>query len=196
MALTTITLLKDYRCFKKGDVFELKKFNLLVGDQGCGKSTLLQLLVDWNKGGRDMIQVEHTDELKKYVFFDFERDNPRTASSPKAVRNPKTNLAAELSLLWKSHGEAVLRVIRSVPLEKPSLVLMDEPDMALSPKSIIHLQEILMKMKNTHQIILAAHNPILIALAENVFNLEMRVWQTPGEYFKTMNIDVSVTILS
>jgi len=46
-----ITVIKDFRCFKEGEVFDFgnisKKpmgFVTIVGENGCGKSSLLQAL--------------------------------------------------------------------------------------------------------------------------------------------------------
>ena len=55
-------------------------------------------------------------------------------------------------------------------MDKPTLLLIDEPDMALSIRSIYQLHQLLTEVPN--QSICSAHNPLLIELVGEVLSVE------------------------
>src|SRR5260221_12253256 len=78
---TTITFLKGYRCFKRGEILRLDTGNslILVGDQGSGKSSIFYLMNHLDKL-KDTAKVEYCGP-KKTRFFDTEKMNPRIKGS-------------------------------------------------------------------------------------------------------------------
>lgn len=163
---------KPFRCFKKGDtiVFE-PGVNLLVGDQGCGKSSLL-LSIDRLRQGSTDIAILAT-EGTQCTYHDFERDNPRTASG----FNPD-GFDWQVQSLFSSHGQSVNVMLRSLTAAKQKLtMLLDEPDMALSVRSVRNLVTIFRELAAAgHQVIAAVHNPFLLWSFNRVYSLEHRQW--------------------
>jgi predicted ATPase len=165
--IESIQFKTDWRCFKEGDLFEFEPgVNLLVGDQGTGKSSLLSLFRTSIYNEPDFkklvdIKCDGTVELR---LFDFERDNPRTRGYVK--------FAADVYMRYQSHGNCVLALFDVLDEQDDTrkCFILDEPDMALSIRSI---GKIAAKLKATqHQVIAAVHNPFLIRAFPNVLSVE------------------------
>lgn len=173
--IKTLTIKKDWRCFKAGEHFEFNPdINLLVGDQGSGKSSLILLL-------RRIIEGQYgIDELAKVTadrcetrLFDFEASNPRVQTTCDHIANTL--------MRFKSHGECVLAIIGYMKeVAIPAAWIMDEPDMALSIRSIYKVIDTL--KQTNHQVIAAVHNPFLIQAFPTVLSLEHRRWMPPEEF--------------
>ncbi len=179
--LSEVRFLEDYRCFAAGQTLTFEKgVNLLVGEQGCGKSTLISLL-------RDRVGTKFTAELSHRVmdvvmqpcyvrWLDFEKDNPRTQSE---IGIHDAFLLGSMSV---SHGQTMLAMLHGLATilsetEGRTLLLLDEPDMALSIRSVHHLAALLQRAADAgHQVIAAVHNPIVIASQPRVLSLEDREW--------------------
>lgn len=176
-----LTFLKDYRCFKKDWTIEFRPgLNLIVGDQGSGKSTLLKTIVDMSVNKKsDIINLK----AKQCTVFslDFEKDNPRLGPLP----NNQSQFKIGLAVRFKSHGEVINALLESkLMIQDQNMVLvMDEPDMALSVRSIVKLIGLLTKSKS--QIICAAHNPMLIESQDNVFDIEASKWVNGSWYVRS-----------
>jgi predicted ATPase len=188
--LTRVQFLREHRCFNRGRKIDFRAgVNLLVGDQGTGKSSLLNVLkayTDQRAGGNthDTIRVSVAQE-GSVLSYDFERDNMRTLGH--LLSGPA--MRSQVSAMFSSHGEtvnAILRSFDSARLEHPTLLLLDEPDMALSPRSARHLARTLQKLADGgHQIIAAVHNPIVIASQEYVLSLEHKRWMASRKFLST-----------
>lgn len=171
--LHTITFLEKHRCFNEGDTFAFRSgVNLLVGDQGCGKSTLLEAI-------NSKAKVKVVADLGKSAFLDFEKGLPRNKSD----FLPNVDYLAQVAAGWSSHGQVVNAALRGMPVEYGLVVLLDEPDAALSVRSCVALvHQLNATVARGCQIIAAVHNPILIASQEAVLSLEHRRWM-PGRAF-------------
>jgi predicted ATPase len=178
---------EKYRCFAKEEAIEFHPgVNLLVGDQGCGKSSLLQLIRDL--GAQDSFAREHAQEVLAVTChscpieaLNFEQQNPRTVSAmPDSLNGVQWMLKSAVA----SHGETVNALLNTLGKKKrKTLVLLDEPDMALSPRSAYALAGKLAELAaNGHQIIAAVHNPIVIQAQKEVLSLEQRAWITPEDF--------------
>lgn len=181
---------KDYRCFKRGRKLVFRPgVNLIVGEQGTGKSSVLGLIKDLasereSKRTKELIAVV-TDSCR-LVSFDFEKDSPRTKSY---FEEGFSQMQFQIVSLTKSHGQTVNELLRQLvgSLSKKRgekvLVLLDEPDMALSPRSAHQLARQLAEIaKQGHQVIAAVHNPIVIAAFEDVFSLEHKKWMKSAAF--------------
>lgn len=185
--LSEIRFREDYRCFREGQVLRFEKgVNLLVGEQGTGKSTLITLLRD-RVGNKFKAELSHRvmDVVMQacYVrWLDFEKDNPRTQAE---IGIHDAFLLRSMSV---SHGQTMLamlngleRVLQEVPGR--TLLLLDEPDMALSIRSVHHLARLLQRAADDgHQVIAAVHNPIVIASQPRVLSLDDGVWTTSERF--------------
>jgi ABC-type lipoprotein export system ATPase subunit len=171
--LKSIHFIKDYRTFLKGQSFTFKPgLNLLVGDQGSGKSTLLNLLANVDK---EVLEAE-TDGPTSTAFLDLERGNPRTKG--------RVEHGWQAAAIFSSHGETNKALVRSMKRMNPdTLILVDEPDMALSIRSIYQLYELLSSLPN--QIISSAHNPLLIELVGEVLSIEHNQWMSSKEFINS-----------
>jgi predicted ATPase len=178
--IKSIEFLKDYRCFSQGDCIEFRPgMNLLVGDQGCGKSTLLNLMSmrDWQ--WKEVIKLDAESVQMKH--FDFERDNSRMQRG--FAENLPTMLQCQMQ--WSSHGEVNRLVLASSRKYGNLVLLIDEPDQAMSVRSIFAMQEVFKRAVDRGcQVILSAHNPKLIELQELVYDLEQRAWVSPAEFIE------------
>jgi predicted ATPase len=179
----------DYRCFKRGRTLRLRPgVNLLVGDQGAGKSSLLNLVRDLSRDQFSAEQARETIEVDarrcRAWFFDFERDNLRLQTH----LLPGEGTRAQIASMFMSHGETVNSIVGDLPRmvaesADPSLVLLDEPDMALSPRSVHKLARGLQAVADAGgQVVASAHSPILIASQEQVLSLEHKRWLRPQTF--------------
>jgi len=179
--IESIKFIESVRCFEKGFSVDFKPgVNLLVGDQGCGKSTLLNVISDKL---RDKAIVRTTnDSVIKYSWFDFEKDNPRTKSS---LPKENSKFLPHLITHFMSHGEMVKKMLVEKNFDDVDLILMDEPDMAMSIRSIYLLIDRLSNLSRSKQIIMSAHHPYLISSQQEVLCLEEKKgWITSNEFVK------------
>jgi predicted ATPase len=193
--LETITFLKPWRCFQKETIKFHAGVNLLVGDQGTGKSSLFQAIqvegmkktYSWNLPLKDSIPavIDYQGKATPVFAFDFESDNYRT----------KTWFGSEIGFhvasMHKSHGEMVTAIIDSwLRIDKPFIVLVDEPDMALSIRSCHKLVRAFQHVTDVGgQVIATAHNPIVIAGFDEVYSLEHRHWMPSGEFIESQGVN-------
>lgn len=187
--LASVTFTDAYRCFAAGDRVEFRPgVNLVVGDQGAGKSSLLAAIVaNSSRSSRSIparlgAGVDASPEVE-VLSFDFERDNVRTQS---ALFADPDKMARQLSALHASHGEAVWGVLeearaRATPAQ--TVVVLDEPDLALSPRSARRLAALFAEVAGSgSQVIAAVHNPIVIAAFADVYSAEHRRWMPSAEF--------------
>jgi len=186
--IKALTFTKDWRCFKAGDRFEFRPgVNLLVGDQGCGKSSLIQAIHHGGCKGKDFGEDKAMKERVKIEAspirmykFDFEKDNPRTQAH--FGENPMFQIQA----MWSSHGETSRVVIRNIEGLAESLILMDEPDMALSIRSCNMLVRTFKNVaERSSQVIAAVHNETVIRQFKEVYSLEHREWMCTASFIES-----------
>lgn len=177
----SIEFLEDWRCFKTGDRFDFRPgVNLLVGDQGSGKSSLLCAmqaagLKKLDEEVRKKIRVV-CDPCKVYTM-DFEHENPRTLSYF------GKNMMFQIASMRNSHGECNTALINSLQTADNCLVMMDEPDMALSIRSCKMLARRFKEVADrSSQVIAAVHNMALIQSFKEVYSLEHRRWMPNTEF--------------
>ena len=172
--LFEIIFKQDWRCFKKDQKFEFRKgINLLVGDQGTGKSSLLKLIFE-SKKHQDIIKINCKEKFKT-AFLDFEKQNPRTEK--------RIDTIFQIASIFSSHGETVNSILHSIKKLEEDIVLMDEPDMALSIRSILKLVKLFKELETNKTIITSAHNPYLIEPFD-VLSLEHRKWMSGKEFIE------------
>lgn len=180
--LTELIFKEDHRCFKKGDLIPFRPgVNLLVGDQGTGKSTLIQV-----------VQASPTLKEKRPVItgaaasavmysFDFERDLTRG----KSHFDDRRPMKFQIQQMFISHGEAILSIVRSLDQMKNCLVLLDEPDIGLSPRSAYTLARLLASAaKRGCQLVASIHNPLVMREIGEVYSMEERRWMGAVEFLK------------
>lgn len=156
-----------------------------VGENGSGKSTLLQALSRacgihiWQE--QVVRRVRHNpyeNMLSRYLgiewadgrvpgsFFgsDIFKNFARTLEEWAAADPGQLDYFGGRSLLTQSHGQSTLSFFRARCRVK-GLYLLDEPEVALSPRSQLELIDVLMKTAAAGhaQFIIATHSPILLA---------------------------------
>jgi len=202
---------KDENVFEKGLKVKIEPgINVLVGDQGSGKSTLIELIRTWmepDKIGSDRMNkllfrkdVREILDVKgkglrtlRLLALDFEKDTART-SGAFDWGGPIDTVGFLLRGNRISHGEANKMALNMLLGEltqeyqekgsvKPTLVMLDEPDAALSIASVARLHMMLRSLaKLGCQIIVSAHNPFLLGCFERVFSVKRKQWVTYGDY--------------
>jgi len=184
-----------FRCFLPGDAVDFRPgVNLLVGDQGSGKSTILQSIAAHAKLKK--FHYTHGIEKNSEVAFtngtvggmDFERDNMRTQSYF------GDNMQMQLSAMFSSHGQTNIAILRALTKASGNAtILLDEPDMALSVRSIVEVVKILVQAaSNGTQIVASCHNPFLIR-AFPVYSCEHRSWMHGEEFINTQTQPIEAT---
>lgn len=200
--------------FKKGhEIVFSPRYNILVGDQGTGKSTLIELVRSAIENFNDIkkykrragakheaaektikIEVELPEGKKKQKLraLDMEKDVSRT----KGYFDWGSPLGGmfQVGAMWQSHGEAnlegiitLLKGTKKKPVDsKGALIILDEPDAALSPKWALKVIDFLSSMIFDHgcQLIASMHNPMIINLFKEVYSLEVNKWVTPAEFME------------
>lgn len=170
-----------FRCFKQGEIFEFRPgVNLLVGDQGAGKSTMFQVIVSCSRGKKPIADVGTlADEGTSLFSFDFEKENPRMQDMRTNSRPCTFNVATRFS----SHGQTVNAIVAEIDKQRDTTLLMDEPDMALSVRSVAVLAEKFRRSAEAgNQLIAAVHNPLLIQAFPEVYSIEHRRWMDSREF--------------
>ena len=171
----------DGYCFFENDTFLIKPLTLLVGDQGCGKSTLLSILK--NKPSYIKFDISNNPhKLVQSINFD-------TDSMDKLVPNPNDaqGILLGISSKFQSHGENILPIVEVLTTSSDTLILLDEPETALSPRSIYYLINVLKEaLTRNNQIIIATHNIMLMqAFNDCILSLEHKKYMTYDDYLET-----------
>lgn len=185
--LKSLKFKDDYECFFKNQKFNFKHITLLVGDQGAGKSMLIEIIKDFLKSGNKYIEVVREDnDVANTFFFDTEKDNPRFM---KANPNSGSEMLFALTNKWRSHGEMLIPIISEIDKMKNTLIVLDEPESALSLRSqykmIVALKEALTR---GNQIILATHNTVFMEnFKDSILSLEHGKYMTFNAFKKTQN---------
>ncbi len=138
---------------------------MLKGENGSGKSTLLHCLYYALKGEQVENYLYRLDagEVKRgqVFFFDAEQHNPRKQLEMFAD-NPEMREFLEMA----SHGQVMLSLFRdSFPsLPKGTVLLLDEPEMALSVSNQRRVLKMLMELvdERDFRIVAATHSPALL----------------------------------
>jgi predicted ATPase len=174
--LKKITFLKEFRCFKKGDVFDFEPLTLLVGDQGCGKSTILSLIGKADdRLTKEVLKI--TADRIETRYFDYEKHNPRMSSYVSTVLDVATRFA--------SHGQFVKALNESMSEQKGVCWMMDEPDGNLSVRSCLALaRQFKQAIEKGSQVIASIHSPVVMEQFDRVYSLEHRRWMKPAEFIQ------------
>lgn len=159
-----------------------------VGENGSGKSTVMEAIASIcglpiGGGGRnelaDMRAPQNRSELAPYIRGAFKRRPPdgyffraefqahfatlleERRADPDFWGNPYARYGGR-SLHARSHGEAFLAVFSA--WLNPGMILMDEPEAALSPQRQLALLSQMAKLVRTGgvQLVVATHSPIIL----------------------------------
>lgn len=155
---------------------------MLTGENGSGKSTLLHSLYYAFRGEQVENYVYKADlkglQPPKILLFDAEQHNPRSQVD---MFPPDSGMRDFLEIA--SHGQVMLTLFRETfpSLPDGSVLLLDEPEMALSQSNQLRTLKMLKELTDQKQfrIIAATHSPVLIGAPETyVINLDDYVDKT------------------
>ena len=182
--ITKITCLHDFICFFEKESFDFKPITLLVGDQGCGKSTLLHIAKDCisQEGNASLFKREIDETVQQgFLMLDFEKDNPGMLS---ANPNDGDDMLYKMLSKFNSHGETLLPILEHLSTVEDTVIILDEPETALSLRSQFKMIEIFKGcLERNCQIIIATHNLIFMeAFPDSIFSLEHMKYVTPEEF--------------
>jgi predicted ATPase len=162
--------------------------SIFVGENGCGKSTVIEAIAELcglpaAGGGRNELAdppgPQKHSELAPYVRANFRRRPPsgyffraeyqahfaalleKRRLDPDFLGDPYIRYGGR-PLHTRSHGEAFLSVLRS--WLTPGIILMDEPESALSPQRQLALLTLMWDLvrRGRTQIVIATHSPIIM----------------------------------
>jgi ATPase subunit of ABC transporter with duplicated ATPase domains len=177
-----IEFLKDYRNFKKGNVFEVSPntINFWVGKNGTGKSTLASLILTALESKNKKLVPNHlwmaTQTDKKIISLEgYEKFNGLTFVSDKLRQAQLTDMDSLLGMglqrIWTSEGQnAQADVVQLAKIiHKPDhLTILDETDGHLDYSSkIIFFEALLKNIKGT--VIVISHDSRFLK-AQRVFD--------------------------
>lgn len=95
----------------------------------------------------------------------------------------------------QSHGQSIFPLIqKSTEGMEGGVVLLDEPETALSVRSQHKVAKILLDLAKKNQVIVATHSPIIMAITNNVLSLEHRKWMKREEFLETQQIKQEATV--
>ncbi len=152
---------------------------MLQGENGSGKSTLLHAIYYALRGQKadDFIYKLDAGKTKidQVFLFDAEQHNPRT-NLELFEDNPRMKEFVQIA----SHGQVMLSMFRETFPSFPNgtILLLDEPEMALSPPNQNRILKMLMELvdQKNFRVIAATHSPVLIDAKETyVINLDRHV---------------------
>jgi predicted ATPase len=152
---------------------------MLQGENGSGKSTLLHAIYYALRGQKadDFIYKLDAGKTKidQVFLFDAEQHNPRT-NLELFEDNPRMKEFVQIA----SHGQVMLSMFRETFPSFPdgTILLLDEPEMALSPSNQNRILKMLMELvdQKNFRVIAATHSPVLIDAKETyVINLDRHV---------------------
>jgi predicted ATPase len=191
MYILKLVFKQDCRCFKKGLAIDFKPITLLVGDQGTGKSTILECVHQQGQGKDGVIELGLSDVVKEKsvtsYYFDAEKHNPRL-QDPQFYTEPSgrdrgIGFTAAVTSRFRSHGE-VLSCFTVEPIlqAKNCIVLLDEPESALSVRNQFRLAKNVQTVAPSVQFIIATHCLPLIQSVESVFSLNHLEWMSSKDF--------------
>jgi len=181
--------------------------SFFVGENGSGKSTLLKAIAHkcgihiWSGIQTPRFQKNpYEDQLYHAIGVEWEagavpgsffaaqifQNFSRTLDTWAQADPDIINYFGGKSLMAQSHGESLMSFFKA-RFSIKGLYLLDEPETALSPKSLLELLQLLIQMSQAGhaQFIIATHSPILMACPESaIFSFDQSPLETI-EYEKT-----------
>ncbi|MDE3198841.1 MAG: AAA family ATPase [Acidobacteriota bacterium] len=161
---------------------------MLSGENGSGKSTLLHSIHYALKGERADGYAYKLDcgnvTIGKVFLFDAEQHNPRMQME---LFRDQPEMLEFLQLA--SHGQVMLAMFREnfPSLERGAILLLDEPEMALSISNQRRILKMLKELVDQRgfRIVCATHSPVLLEDPDTyVINLDNHVNRNiPSETF-------------
>jgi len=151
---------------------------LLTGENGCGKSTLLHSIY-YALRGDDLdgyiYRFEKKVEAPKVFLFDAEQHNPRMHLEL-FENNPQMKEFVQMA----SHGQVMLSMFKETfpSLPEGTILLLDEPEMALSISNQRRIVKMLMELvdQKKFRIVCATHSQVMIDdPATYVINLDNHI---------------------
>lgn len=207
-----ITVNKDFRCFKAGDVyeFEVKLFHPLwiVGNNGTGKSTLVEAIRCMrNDSGeresialhkhmfKDVFTIEGLEKYDKVLHLSATVDDTLNFCNASSATD-----FVDFGGFWlskKSHGERMrmqLAKFIGETLEKNCkefdnecrLIIFDEADKGLDLRFQVGYANMIknIAMKYAADVICVSHNPVCWLIADDVYSIEDKQHFKASEYMK------------
>ncbi len=155
---------RDRLATKQAEFSFYQGVTLLIGANGSGKSSLLRAMRPKTASGK--FEVSEDDSVKYGLYFDFEKDNPRTSSFELLTAKGEMSFArmfARLDSEFDSHGETQRKILKTLARDATPehLVLLDEPEQALDYEGLVLLKQTLRELTSPY-VVVATHSPYLI----------------------------------
>jgi len=196
---------KDYRTFKKDEIFEFEDNTVIIGSNGSGKSSLLNLIrSSWP--GHYMGRVSEWEDIVTVIipesytnFYDYHTEDD--AANGKSFADMNYLLDVGLGIMRASSGQAQLEQISQLLIkiakDKPikGLVTFDEPESSLDLKTVIKLVQLLvvLNVKFKTDILMTTHSETLLRRLSRiwpVYDLDQKRYISTQEVTDLIDLNV------
>jgi len=200
---------KTFVIFPKEFSIDFKDgITIIVGDNGCGKSSLLRNIF-LPKYQSPLWSDKSEEENVKEFVKEYLKNKKRELSFSKFpevfingkeihknvfienIKNSKPTLdPMSVVRMWDMHessnGENTLDFLRSLEGIENSLIMLDEPETSLSIKSQRAIAKLLTKIITKNQVLMVTHAPVLMDVAEEVYDFEKKLYVNTKEYVQSL----------
>jgi predicted ATPase len=200
---------KTFVIFEKGLQVNFQPITIIVGDNGCGKTSLIKNLIfpkeeyENCRFFSDNIEKSQEEVLKNWVenekrvlhfihqpnYIIVENNIHKNSHIDNFKKHhTKDGFLQPQSLLdvWDmetfSNGENNLDFLNSLQTISNALIVLDEPETSLSIKSQCKIVKVIKKLARKNQIIIITHSEILMKLASEVYDFEMKKYVETEKY--------------
>ncbi len=133
-------------------------YNVIIGPNGSGKTTLLDSLY-----GCGFCQKEGKADMKYITSRDI---------SQGLVMDDERGMRQGVISRFRSYGQNALMVLGDPGYSGEDCILMDSPELGQDEEHCRLLGDGLRRLSGEYQLIVATHEPALIAGADNIIELE------------------------
>lgn len=195
-----------FKLFEKDFTMDFIDITVIVGDNGCGKTSFLKQLelpnfksaFGDNDKARKMLQ-EYVDDKTRTLKFtkmptgvlfldDLHKGEIRNRLKNN-IDEKQFNGSLQIQELVHfmqsgsdSNGEVLKDLYKELHDIEDSIIVFDEPETSLSLNSISDLRAQLRILAEKNQLIISTHNPFIMRLAKNVYDMEVKTYVDTEKY--------------
>lgn len=142
-----------------------------------------------SKSSKERIMNELTKNMGEYMGSLLDHHGNHERLGYKEMDSASVNNLDPGVYQMKSHGQSIMPFIENLKTCKDSLILLDEPETALSIRSQHKMADILVDATRNRgcQVLVASHCSILMNRCESIYSMEHKKWMTPNDFIETQD---------